>query len=109
MPNNKYFRDWRKNNPDKVKLIQKKYHQSIKGKIACKKANDKRRIHDSYKRKARSFIEYLIFKKYLAKESCAICGNKNVHAHHENYNLPNVIIWLCVSCHGKIHRKYIGG
>lgn len=34
---------------------------------------------------------------------CARCGNPGKHRHHPNYEKPEEIEWLCVSCHKKEH------
>lgn len=39
----------------------------------------------------------------LKKQPCEICGEKNVHAHHDNYNKPLEVRWLC-SFHHKQHH-----
>ncbi len=41
-------------------------------------------------------------------DTCAMCsttvGFKPV-AHHGNYNKPHEIVWLCRSCHSKLHNE----
>ncbi len=39
----------------------------------------------------------------VIKKPCEICGKIKVHAHHENYNLPLEVVWLCVKHHSEIH------
>jgi uncharacterized protein YodC (DUF2158 family) len=48
----------------------------------------------------------------LTPQPCQVCGenpvNKNgsrgVHAHHDDYDKPLEVIWLCALHHGQIHR-----
>lgn len=40
----------------------------------------------------------------LAPLTCEHCGEANTEAHHENYNRPLDVQWLCKSCHTKLHR-----
>lgn len=36
-----------------------------------------------------------------------ICGeNTKAHGHHEDYNKPLEVIWMCAKCHLYHHQKY---
>jgi hypothetical protein len=38
-------------------------------------------------------------------EDCATCREQhNIHMHHENYDVPEFVYFLCVRCHQKLHR-----
>ena len=38
---------------------------------------------------------------------CAICGREKclINAHHNDYNFPYDVMWLCSSCHKKTHQQ----
>lgn len=42
----------------------------------------------------------------ITKTPCAVCGDKVVQGHHEDYYKPLDVIWLCRKHHGERHRKY---
>jgi hypothetical protein len=39
------------------------------------------------------------------KESCRVCGSKISQAHHENYDKPLEVVWLCPKHHKDRHRE----
>ena len=59
---------------------------------------------DKIKANARTQVHVYIKRGKLTKGICP-CGNTNVQAHHEDYNKPLEVIWLCVSCHIKLHKE----
>lgn len=40
---------------------------------------------------------------YPTTQPCVICGKPGVERHHPNYNKPLEIVWLCRSCHKRLH------
>lgn len=40
----------------------------------------------------------------LAREPCEICGDVVAQAHHDDYNKPLEVRWLCVKHHREWHR-----
>ena len=43
----------------------------------------------------------------LKRKPCKFCKNPKVHAHHEDYTKPLEVVWLCNSCHRKVHLGII--
>lgn len=44
----------------------------------------------------------------LIKMPCVVCGSKyRIHGHHEDYNKPLEVIWLCAIHHQQHHAKTI--
>lgn len=60
--------------------------------------------------KLKSAARALAYKKYPSLENikCEICKIKNAeHRHHEDYDKPLEVNFLCWSCHGKVHGGII--
>jgi hypothetical protein len=97
---------------------QKKYKESEKGKLTQKKwncSNKKREGNKIYRNKPENKIKikaYRLVKDLIKigkieRKPCYVCSNKKSFAHHEDYLEPLNIIWLCVSCHNKLHKQKI--
>lgn len=41
----------------------------------------------------------------LAKQGCAVCGKKKANAHHDDYQNPLDVTWLCQSHHAEKHKS----
>jgi hypothetical protein len=39
----------------------------------------------------------------LHPSPCEICGEPNAQKHHEDYNQPLVVRWICHRCHVALH------
>jgi len=57
------------------------------------------------KYKARYKLRNKVYSGKIKKEACEVCGNKKVQAHHEDYNKPFDVNWLCIEHHRDRHRK----
>ena len=54
--------------------------------------------------KAHTIVNNAVRDGRLIKPSkCEICGGDfHIHAHHEDYSMPLLVVWLCARCHGQI-------
>jgi hypothetical protein len=41
----------------------------------------------------------------LVKAPCEICSNQSVEAHHDDYNYPMDVRWLCKKHHAEHHKN----
>jgi ribosomal protein S27AE len=81
----------RANNPDRRKAniaINKAWRQE-----------DKRRV------KCHNIVSRAIKSGKLVRKNCKRCGNENSLAHHEDYDKPLDVIWLCQPCHKQRHKE----
>jgi len=64
---------------------------------------DKRIAHAQLIQRARAIVAQAI-KDGLKRGPCESCGSTSfIEAHHDNYNKPLEIRWLCRSHHAKLH------
>ena len=70
------------------------------------KLRKRRLLRDPFARardKTRRKTKNLIKTGRLVKRSCAVCGNREVIAHHEDYNKAFKVIWMCEKHHKQYH------
>ena len=89
-------KEWVNKNRERSNAIKRKYKQTGKGRVTAIRTREKNKKHIF----ARNKIDYLVNCGKVERGTCALCGSsKNVEAHHENYDEPYVIIWLCKKHH----------
>jgi len=91
-----YYRTYdreRAKNPDRQKAASEIS-------AAWRKA-DKRRMqcHNAVKRAIRS--------GELVRQPCVRCGEQKSLAHHEDYDFPLDVVWLCQPCHKQRHKELL--
>jgi len=59
---------------------------------------------DIRKGKVRARTRYLVKKGVIKKESCDVCADSTVQAHHPDYSKPELVIWLCPTHHHDLHK-----
>lgn len=41
--------------------------------------------------------------KVIKPKQCEVCSKESrLHAHHEDYSKPFLVVWICPECHGQI-------
>lgn len=58
------------------------------------------------KYKAHSIVNYAIKSKKLFREPCEICNKEKTHAHHDDYDKPLNVRWLCSEHHHAWHVEH---
>ena len=61
------------------------------------------------KRNAKQRVIGAVKSGRLEKEPCLICGDFIVHGHHENYEKPLDVLWLCPKHHRIRHKAIRSG
>lgn len=95
----------REKNLDKVRQYDRergKRPERIKANVEITKmwnAEDRRR------KKAHNMVARAISSGKLVRQACLRCGNLKSLAHHEDYNKPLEVMWLCQPCHKQRHKE----
>ena len=108
--NIEYYREYdnaRANRPDRVKA-RIEYAKTPQGIEASNKAKKKWTEMNAKKRAVANVVNNAIRDGKIKKpSSCQACKKSEcrIEGHHEDYDKPLNIEWLCSSCHRKWHKK----
>jgi len=78
-------------NPDWIE----KEKERVRKKQLAKKGHPRTLIYAEVKR--------MVASGEIIKKPCAVCGKEKAQGHHEDYNKPYDLIWLCVRHHQDRH------
>lgn len=81
-----YNRAWRAAHPDETLAYNRKYRDEFPDRVS-----------------ARHAVGTAIRCGKLERHPCEICGDTNAQAHHDNYDLPLAVRWLCPVHHAELH------
>jgi len=83
------IKSWRERHPEKSRQYNAKYRVHNKDKIATRRRT-------------------LALEKsgvLIRPDRCSQCGVRSkIVAHHPDYSKPELVMWLCLDCHGLEHR-----
>jgi hypothetical protein len=60
-------------------------------------------VRNKHKKQAHGLVSRAVKAGLIKKLSCEVCGQKNSQAHHDDYNFPLSVKWLCAKHHGERH------
>ncbi len=82
--------------------------------VYCRKCQNRRNriigLVDPHKVRAQAAVKQAIASGKMKRGThCFACtATVNIDAHHEDYDEPLEVIWLCRSCHQKLHAEERG-
>jgi CRISPR/Cas system-associated protein Cas10 (large subunit of type III CRISPR-Cas system) len=86
-------------------IKHKEYMATATGKEIHAKAARKWVEQNRVKRAAHVITGHAIRSGKLVPGLCEVCGAVRVDAHHEDYDKPLDVIWLCQAHHKQLHAK----
>ena len=95
----------RNKNLEKVREYDRargKIPERIKAQVEINKAW---RAEDSRRVVAHSAVSRAIREGRLDRNPCVRCGEAKSVAHHEDYDKPIEVMWLCQPCHKQRHKE----
>jgi hypothetical protein len=78
--------------------LKMKRHKNHPSKRAWNKAN-------KVKKAAHKLVENALLRGDLVRMPCCRCGSGDSHAHHDDYDKPLEVMWLCPLHHKERHRE----
>jgi hypothetical protein len=99
----------RSENLEKIRAYDRdraKNPNRIKASVAVTKAW---RDADKRRQSAHGAVRRAILAGTLVRMPCIRCGEPNSVAHHEDYDKPLEIVWLCQPCHKQRHKEMLIG
>jgi hypothetical protein len=112
LPKSSFYKDKNKSSglksecKDCTKKAQKIYRSSEKYKEKAWEYQLKYSNTESGKIQRKAYNKFT--KEKIKKDYCCICGkNENIEAHHDNYNNPLDIIFLCKNHHEEHHKEFM--
>lgn len=101
--NRKYRVEHREEIRERLRPYLKSYRKSHQEEHRVSSAEQRKRFPDEIK--ARSAANHAIRDGKLSPQACEVCGEEKTQAHHDDYNYPLKVRWLCVNCHNEWHRN----
>lgn len=114
-------RAWRQRNPERVRELRRaryfRHREEINAKAreayASGGAKARERVY-AYKNTLqqiarRCLNDALRYGHIVKPDVCQCCGNvvsrNQLQGHHGDYLKPLDVLWVCTTCHGKLHRR----
>lgn len=63
------------------------------------------RVEDSRRHMAHSSVARAVRNGTLVRQPCCRCEAEKTVAHHEDYDKPLEVVWLCQPCHKQRHKE----
>jgi hypothetical protein len=103
---NAQIRSYQRANPEKLRAATKRWYDRDPER-ARRMARDQKAKNPRRERAHRLVREAVRRGEIVRPVFCSTCGRSDlrIEAHHEDYDMPLDVNWLCSSCHGATHAK----
>jgi len=97
----------RLDNIERIREYDRNRAKNINRKKANIAINKAWRQEDKRRTKCHNSVSRAIKSGELVRKNCEKCGNENSLAHHEDYDQPLNVNWLCQPCHKQRHKEIL--
>jgi hypothetical protein len=95
----------RNGNLERVRAYDSERAKQTKRRKAAKIVGTRWRKENPEKAHAQRMVAYHVRRGNMTAQPCARCGAPKTVAHHENYDHPLDVVWLCQACHKARHAE----
>lgn len=95
----------REQNIDKIREYEKNRSKLTHRKKLAREICNRWRQEDTRRYKCHNAVIRAIKNGTITRLPCEICGNPKSQAHHEDYDHPLVVMWLCDQHHKDRHKQ----
>lgn len=89
--------------PEQRKETCKRYYRNHKDKESLRMKKYLENNQEKYN--AHLIVRQAVRNNELEPQPCEVCGETKTEAHHDDYNKPLEVRWLCHKCHMAYHAK----
>ncbi len=110
--NREHFREYERQRATLPHRIEARdsYQRTDRGRERANAAKRAYSMRNPEKHHASNTADNAVRDKRLWKSPCCMapgCFNTDrIHGHHADYDKPLSVVWLCSSCHSKLHREF---
>jgi len=95
----------REQNLEKVRAYDRERGKNKERLKAAVEINRAWRAEDKRRMAAHNAVSRAVRNGHLFREPCIRCGESKSLAHHEDYDKPLDVVWLCQPCHKQRHKE----
>lgn len=104
-----YLADYYQRNAENLRIKHREYQDQphVKEAIAARFRDYRKDEEFRKKERARGMVnKRLLSGKIVKPNKCEVCCSEGyVEAHHEDYDKPLEVVWVCKKCHENIHHS----
>jgi len=97
----------REKNIERIRAYDRERGKNKERMLATSETNRAWRKEDKRRSVAHSSVARAMRNGSLERSPCIRCGDEKSMAHHEDYDKPLEVMWLCQPCHKQRHKELL--